>query len=355
MMTRDLFKTFLVLFIIWSGTVTASVVDKLEDKEKLFGSIQNRTIKYSVNPDGTKLTSLACFEQEKNGIKKCTVAESSNILSDHPYWNTSTIATLNYSNYESKETEIIAGLEYPDVILLTLLKSKKNGKVFIDIKCLKCLKDIKNFEKGWQNVIERKFEVGVSMWSGNKKPIVYLFNYGLQIFYENPKENKILRTTFAATLLEPKTNGIFPEYYWSEIDQIIYDGYDNFVVFSHKYLNLSFYNRAHNYYLNNRALDKKIKFENLKVTKIQDVQLYNVYGIYKLLITATSIEESKSQLLIIDEDELKVEKNLTLDLLSNVDKVYFRTDVHRFGRVDLYEIQCESKTGDCTIFQRKLK
>ena len=353
MITNKLLKSFLMLFIIWSGTVTASVVDKLKDKEKLFGSIQNRTIKYSLNPDSTKLTSLACFDQEKNGMKKCNIAENFTVLSYHPNWKSSNTVTLDYSDYESKETEIITGLEYPDIILMTLLKSKKSGKVFIDIKYSK---KSKYSEKIWQNVIEHKFEVGASMWSGNKKPIVNLFKYSFQIFYENPKGNKILRTTFAESLREPKTNEVFPEYSWSEIDQIIFYGQNKYAVFSHKYLYLSSYSRASDYDDHNRALDKKLKFENLKVTEIENVQLYEFPNWHKLLITAISIEKSKSQLFIVNEDEMKVEISLTLDLQPNVNKAYFYIDEYRYGDgiVYLIESHCEPKTGDCIISLRKV-
>ena len=136
---------FLVFLIIGCKAVTVfersnecliteeSIVDQLRHEERFFDSI--RSFKYYMNDD--ILSSVSCFDDLEKGLRNCTTATVkwtfASVEPKYRNWTIMGTVGLNFSNYDYKETEIVSGLLYPDTILITLLKSKKNNKVFVDL------------------------------------------------------------------------------------------------------------------------------------------------------------------------------------------------------------------------------
>ena len=335
------------------STKNEPLADQLKSEENFFDSI--RSFNYFLN--WHELSSVSYFDDHEQGIRNCTIATVewtyASVEPKDRNWTTLGTVSLNFSNYEYKETEVFTGLFFTNTILMTLLKSKENNKVYIDLTLM--------YDSMKSN--NQRFEVGSSMWYDNKKPIALIHGiYFFEIFYESPEGNKILH--LSNPFYESTTKEVLPEFSWSEIDRI-YSTYDHdnrlakTAVLSHRYSNLTLYTRHRDY--NNEFhwnFQNTISLKHLNIPKPDDFQI-EIFSAYQEpdrgLISVTSIEEKRTHLILLEQRRVwTVIANMSIKLEPNVNKV--GTHVHGFHaeNIDVYQVQCQPETGNCKILWQKV-
>ena len=257
--TVEAFMRFLILFTI-NDVVTAfeqnnslltmnkSVAEQLKNHEDFFDFIKNSSVSYTYNGKN-ELTSLTCINRQKSGLKECTAAVlNTNQMNKASKWSQLCTFSLDLSNYEAKESNIDAGPS-DGIIVTTLIKSKTDDKVFIDLVYTNFSIPEKFYYKAiydCENLLQYRIEVGKSMWDNNQKPFVNVWDTGfVEIFYEGSEGSKIYRTFFSE-FEKPEVLEAFYGYFWEEIVELYMDP-NQMIICLIKHLGFTCYERQFDY------------------------------------------------------------------------------------------------------------
>ena len=367
------------------------LAEQLGYREKFRDQINNIAINYHYGTLGTEIASLICFDYQENGLKNhtlrrnCTITKFDlQISPGHwklPKYNANNSNDLtknkgkicgmvyipreescissckfsfNFSNYDAKESKITFSF-HSHIVVTTLLKSKKDEQVFIDLTFTPFRhSDPKTGE--CRCLLRYRFKVAKSMWNSNRSVIVLFENNGwysnvFEVVYESPEGNKILRRQFFVCN-EIVTSKIFSQYTWREFQPVFFDLH-NFLVFSKNNFSLTDYNinefsSLDNY--NKLVIKWKLNSQNVSLREPQDVEFPSRL---KNLVCLTSYKERKSELIFLDSN-YNIEKNMMIDLKPKVNKVLVNMYRENLGNINLFQSQCDEKTGDCKILRQQV-
>ena len=359
--------TFLMLFIINDAVATVVKEDFLSELTKLFNerleAIQkfgitarfNTTTNYSHDKFRNRLSSLSCYDDK--GIRKC-IADTYSLPYKLVKWESTCELNMDFSNYESKNSEIHAGLSLGldlGFIVITLLKSKIDNRVFIDLSYSN--RTIVTYAKlnltQCEITAHHSIEVSPSMWNDNKKPKFFSLFESFDILYQSYEGIKMYRTFFL-DFNNSTTQKVFSEFSWKEIDLIRHD-MNEYAVYSEKYNSLTGYGQQNS---GDWVQKWKLTSENMSLLKPQDLQIHVLDRmLFKdiFLITLTSLEERRTELVLLDRNNSRIKLYMTIDLETNVHKVLmdigYDNDV---SKIDLFQSQCNPETGDCRILRQEV-
>ena len=287
----------------------------LKDNEQFFDKIKNTAVKYAFDRFGYKMLILNYFDDQEIGVREFNISLINLRDSDDDYpLNRLHLCnlSLNFSNFQSKETEIRI-LGYNDILIITLLKSKTDNKVFFYFNYLIDARLDSDSPTGKCSDFRHLFqEVGASMWNDKKNLIVTYrtsIYHQFAVFHECPKGDIICMIYFKETY-EFTVQKVYPEYSWSEFDFMhnLYS-HDMDCIFTRNYSNLFRLSRSIVHYDTIRITQRWIVTERLDMKnyiffKPQDVQFFVIEHYNEpydyFIVTLTSIVQKKMVLLLID-------------------------------------------------------
>ena len=146
------------------------------------------------------------------------------------------------------------------------------------------------------------------------------------------------------------TSEIFPEYSWNEFNLVYFNPY-KILVYSKKHSSLTAYKiddftEEEDY--NNLLFGWKLNPLNISLSEPQDIHFHNSR---KNLVCFTSFEQSKSQLILLD-DEQNIEKSMMIDLEPNANKVLVNMNDDKISEINLFQSTCDEETKECRILRQ---
>ena len=325
-----------------------ALIEQIKSHENVFAMNNNTKVKWFINDFSDTMTTLTCTDHPENETRECTVAILENENFENNNWKGFCKFTMNFTDYENKDTEITtASTERFTLILTTLLKSKKSKDVFADVNYIGNSIDC-------QNLQNFKHKIDALMWEGS---------YKLKVSLEGTRNylttNVYLKSLRKITPFYYDEIDIFEIKYLDRLHKLyidqnfdrtnsiysrnnLYPRLSSKVLILTNDLDLYYFVKSYNYY----QVSWRISLTDFQIANPKDIQIYMLHRGRTILVVSTSIKNKVTQLIAFERESAQIKWTKKIHLQSRVKKVQVN---HRLGeRLDI--LQNQYHTGKSRIF-----